>query len=66
MYVWQAPSLRYSREYTVMTPFYSEDVLLTKDDLEQRNDDGVTVLLYLQTLYKRDWVNFLERRGTEY
>ena len=49
-----------------MTPFYSEDVLLTKDDLEQRNDDGVTVLLYLQTLYKRDWVNFLERRGTEY
>lgn len=48
-----------------MTPFYSEDILLTKGDLEQKNEDGVTVLLYLQTLYKRDWINFLERLGIE-
>lgn len=58
-----APSIKYSKEYTCMTPFYSEDVLLTKDDLESRNSDGVSTLLYLQTLYKRDWLNFLERRA---
>ena len=55
------PSLRYSKDFTIVTPFYSEDVLLTQDDLEQKNEDGVTTLLYLQTLYKRDWENFLQR-----
>ena len=57
------PTTRWSKEYTVMTPYYSEDVLLTKDDLESKNSDGVSTLLYLQTLYKKDWMNFLERRG---
>lgn len=56
-------SLRYSKDFTVMTPFFSEDVLLTKNDLEQKNEDGVTTLLYLQTLYKLDWENFLQRVG---
>jgi hypothetical protein len=46
-----------------MTPYYSEDVLLTKGDLEAKNSDGVSTILYLQTLYKKDWLNFLERRG---
>lgn len=56
------PSTQYGKEYTCMTPFYSEDVLLTKDDLESKNSDGISVILYLQTLYKRDWQNFLERQ----
>ena len=54
---------RWAKEYTTMTPYYSEDVLLTKDDLESKNSDGVSTILYLQTLYKKDWHNFLERRG---
>jgi len=57
------PSTRFTKEYTVMTPFYSEDVLLSKADLESKNSDGVSTLLYLQTLYKDDWNNFLERRN---
>jgi callose synthase len=57
------PSSRWAREYTCMTPYYSEDVLLTKADLESKNSDGVSTILYLQTLYKKDWLNFLERRG---
>ena len=56
------PSMVDCKEYTCLTPFYSEDVLLTKDDLKE-NSDGVGTLLYLQTLYKKDWQNFLERRG---
>merc|ERR1711965_615839 len=31
-----------------LTPFYSEDVLLSKADLLAKNSDGVTTLLYLQ------------------
>jgi callose synthase len=50
------------KSFTVITPFYSEDVIYTRADLERENSDGVTVLLYLQTLYKSDWKNFLERR----
>jgi callose synthase len=57
------PSTRWSKEYTCMTPYYSEDVLLSKDDLLSKNSDGISTLLYLQTLYMKDWINFLERRS---
>ena len=55
------PATRFCKEYTCMTPFYSEDVLLSKEDLEAKNSDGISTILYLQTLYKKDWNNFLER-----
>jgi len=59
-----APSIHDMFSWNVMTPFYSEDVLYNKNDLEKRTDAlGVSTLLYLQTLYKNDWVNFLERLG---
>lgn len=48
--------------FTTLTPFYSEDVIVSKSDLLAKNSDGVTTLLYLQTLYKADWENYLERR----
>jgi hypothetical protein len=57
------PSIKHCREYTCMTPYYSEDVLLTRGDLESKNSDGISTLLYLQTLYNRDWINFLERKN---
>lgn len=59
----QVPGARYCKEYTTITPYYSEDILLTKADLVTMNSDKVSVILYLQTLYKDDWNNFLERRG---
>lgn len=57
------PSMRFCREYTTVTPYYSEDILLTKDTLQSRNSDGVSTLLYLQTIFKDDWTNFLERKS---
>jgi callose synthase len=60
-----APPVPDMNSFSVMTPFYSEDVIYTKADLETENSDGVTVLLYLQTLYKEDWRNFLERIGVK-
>ena len=57
-----APSMKFAKDYSCVTPYYSEDVLLTRADLEAKNSDGVSTMLYLQTLYKKDWLNFLERR----
>ena len=59
------PPLDAAVSLTTLTPFYSEDVILSEADLRKKNSDGVTTLLYLQTLYKADWRAFLERRGID-
>ncbi|KAH9098016.1 hypothetical protein LEN26_016820 [Aphanomyces euteiches] len=57
-----APLLEEMQSYSVMTPFYAEDIMYSKTDLESKQDGlDVHTLLYLQTLYKNDWENFLER-----
>lgn len=59
-----APSIHDMFSWNVLTPYYSEDVTYSKADLEKRTDAlGVSTLLYLQTLFKNDWANFLERLG---
>jgi callose synthase len=59
-----APSIHDMFSWNVLTPFYNEDVTYSKSDLEKRSDAlGVSTLLYLQTLYRSDWNNFLERMG---
>ena len=59
-----APSIHDMFSWNVLTPYYSEDVIYTKNVLTQRSDAlGVSTLLYLQTLYRNDWNNFLERMG---
>lgn len=61
-----APSIHDMFSWNVLTPYYSEPVTYGKDDLEKRTDAlGVTTLLYLQTLYRSDWNNFLERLGIQ-
>lgn len=57
------PSIAYSKDFTCITPYYSEDVLLTPQDLLSKNSDGVSTILYLQTIYALEWKNFLERRN---
>ena len=57
-----APSIHDMFSFNVLTPYYSEDVMYNKGDLEKRTDAlGVSTLLYLQTLFHGDWKNFLER-----
>lgn len=59
-----APSIHDMFSWNVLTPYYSEDVTYSKADLETRTDAlGVSTFLYLQTLYRADWTNFLERVG---
>ena len=59
----EAPSIHDMFSWNVLTPFYKEDVTYSRNDLEQRSELGVSTLLYLQTLYRTDWNNFLERMG---
>ncbi|KAL7229853.1 hypothetical protein ACSBR2_008412 [Camellia fascicularis] len=35
----------------VLTPYYNEDVLYSKEELKKENDDGITTLFYLQKIY---------------
>jgi len=59
-----APSIHDMFSWNVLTPYYSEDVTYSKADLEKRSDAlGVSTLLYLQTLFRSDWNNFIERLG---
>eukprot|EP00537_Pseudo-nitzschia_pungens_P009567 CAMPEP_0172380904 /NCGR_PEP_ID=MMETSP1060-20121228/70676_1 /TAXON_ID=37318 /ORGANISM="Pseudo-nitzschia pungens, Strain cf. cingulata" /LENGTH=2133 /DNA_ID=CAMNT_0013108671 /DNA_START=189 /DNA_END=6590 /DNA_ORIENTATION=+ len=59
-----APSIHDMFSWNVLTPYYSETVTYSKGDLESRSDAlGVSTMLYLQTLYRDDWSNFLERTG---
>ena len=59
-----APSIHDMFSWNVLTPYYSEDVTYSKGDLEKRSDAlGVSTMLYLQTLYRDEWSNYLERSG---
>ncbi|CAN6567391.1 unnamed protein product [Malus baccata var. baccata] len=56
-----APKVRNMLSFSVLTPYYSEDVLFSKKHLEWQNEDGVSILFYLQKIFPDEWTNFLER-----
>ncbi|XBI05297.1 hypothetical protein VPH35_133474 [Triticum aestivum] len=56
-----APKVRNMLPFSVLTPYYKEDVLFSSDNLEEANEDGITILFYLQKIYPDEWKNFLER-----
>ena len=61
-----APSIHDMFSWNVLTPYYKETVTLNKSELESLSDAlGVSTMLYLQTLFKPDWANFLERMGLQ-
>lgn len=59
----KAPSVRDMMSWSVLTPFYGEDVLSSLKELKEGNEDGINTLLYLKTIYKGDWENFIQRLG---
>ncbi|XP_010265915.1 PREDICTED: callose synthase 3 [Nelumbo nucifera] len=60
-----APKVRNMLSFSVLTPYYSEDVLFSINGLEKQNEDGVSILFYLQKIFPDEWTNFLERVGVE-
>ncbi|KAJ6938903.1 callose synthase 7-like [Populus alba x Populus x berolinensis] len=60
----KAPKVRDMFSFSVLTPYYKEDVLYSDDELHKENEDGITILFYLKTIYRDEWKNFEERTST--
>ncbi|MFQ6647564.1 hypothetical protein Gotur_021691 [Gossypium turneri] len=56
-----APKVRDMLSFSVLTPYYKEDVLYSDDELTKENEDGISILFYLQRIYPDEWNNFLQR-----
>ncbi|QCE05705.1 callose synthase [Vigna unguiculata] len=62
------PSAKPVREmlsFSVFTPYYSEVVLYSMSELLKKNEDGISILFYLQKIYPDEWKNFLARIGRD-
>lgn len=60
-----APQVEKMMAFSVLTPYYNEDVLYSKEQIRTENEDGISTLYYLQTIYHDEWKNFLERMRRE-
>ncbi|KAH9311871.1 hypothetical protein KI387_026906 [Taxus chinensis] len=60
-----APKVRNMLSFSVMTPYFKEEVLYSMKELQLENEDGVSIVFYLQKIYPDEWKNFLERIGCE-
>eukprot|EP00252_Welwitschia_mirabilis_P020487 TRINITY_DN5035_c0_g1_i1.p1 TRINITY_DN5035_c0_g1~~TRINITY_DN5035_c0_g1_i1.p1 ORF type:complete len:1905 (-),score=310.30 TRINITY_DN5035_c0_g1_i1:173-5887(-) len=58
-----AKPVREMFSFSVFTPYYSEIVMYSLDDLRKENEDGISILFYLQKIFPDEWKNFLERIG---
>ncbi|KAJ7957014.1 Callose synthase [Quillaja saponaria] len=57
----RAPRVRKMLSFSVMTPYYSEETVYSKTDIEMENEDGVSIIYYLQKIFPDEWNNFMER-----
>ncbi|XP_056696651.1 callose synthase 5 [Spinacia oleracea] len=56
-----APRVRKMLSFSVLTPYYSEETVYSRNDLEMENEDGISVIYYLQKIFPDEWNNFMER-----
>ncbi|KAI3456263.1 hypothetical protein Pfo_012926 [Paulownia fortunei] len=61
----RAPQVEKMMAFSVLTPYYDEEVLFGKEMLRSPNEDGVSTLFYLQKIYEDEWANFMERMRRE-
>ncbi|CAN6247823.1 unnamed protein product [Urochloa humidicola] len=57
----RAPPVRSMMSFSVLTPYFKEEVLFSWDDLNKKNEDGISILFYLRKIYPDEFRNFLER-----
>ncbi|KAK4783957.1 hypothetical protein SAY86_018325 [Trapa natans] len=60
-----APQVEKMMAFSVLTPYYNEEVLYSREQLWTENEDGISTLYYLQTIYDDEWKNFMERMRRE-
>ena len=61
----RAPQVEKMMSFSVLTPYYSEEVLFNKEQLRTDNEDGISIIFYLQKIYNDEWDNFIERMKRE-
>ncbi|KAL8460435.1 hypothetical protein ACS0TY_032101 [Phlomoides rotata] len=61
----RAPQVEKMMAFSVLTPYYDEEVLFGKEMLRSPNEDGISTLFYLQKIYDDEWANFMERMRRE-
>ncbi|KAL4312186.1 hypothetical protein GQ457_01G032480 [Hibiscus cannabinus] len=61
----RAPQVEKMIAFSVLTPFNDENVLYSKAELQTNNEDGISILYYLQTIYYDEWENFIQRMRRE-
>ncbi|TVU33971.1 hypothetical protein EJB05_15790, partial [Eragrostis curvula] len=61
----KAPIVHDMISFSVLTPYYNEEVLYPAHELKKKNEDGISILFYLQKIYPDEWNNFLERIGVK-
>ncbi|WOK98671.1 callose synthase 7-like isoform X1 [Canna indica] len=59
----RAPKVRDMLSFSVLTPYYKEDVLYSEEELNKENEDGITTVFYLQKIYPDEYKNFCERQN---
>ena len=47
--------------FSVLTSYYDEYVIYNREQPHTENEDGVSIIFYLQKIYPDDWSNFMER-----
>ncbi|XP_047320074.1 callose synthase 9-like [Impatiens glandulifera] len=60
-----AKPVREMLSFSVFTPYYSETVLYSLQEILKKNEDGISILFYLQKIYPDEWRNFLARIGRD-
>lgn len=61
----RAPQVEKMMAFSVLTPYYDEEVMFGKEMLRSPNEDGISTLFYLQKIYEDEWANFMERMRRE-
>ncbi|KAJ9153386.1 hypothetical protein P3X46_026831 [Hevea brasiliensis] len=61
----EAKPVREMLSFSVFTPYYSEIVLYSMAELQKKNEDGISILFYLQKIFPDEWKNFLARIGRD-
>ena len=60
-----APLVEKMVPFSILTPYYDEEVMYGKEMLRNENEDGISTLFYLQKIYADEWANFIERMHGE-
>ncbi|GLT26327.1 hypothetical protein SLA2020_014050 [Shorea laevis] len=58
-----APKVHYMLSFSIQhfDPYYREDVLYSEEELNDENEDGISIWFYLQKIYPGERTNFQER-----